>query len=132
MSEIIIYQSPDNRATVEVKFQQETVWLNQKQMADLFDKDSDTVGLHLKNIFADGELDESATTEFFSVVQQEGSRSVKRDIKFYNLDAIISVGYRVNSKRGTQFRQWATQRLKDYLVQGCIIPAKVNTQFRSK
>jgi hypothetical protein len=107
MSEIIIYQSPDNWATVEVKFQQETVWLNQKQMADLFDKDSDTVGLHLKNIFADGELDESATTEFFSVVQQEGSRSVKRDIKFYNLDAIISVGYRVNSKRGTQFRQWA-------------------------
>jgi death-on-curing family protein len=124
MSEIIIYQSPDNRATVEVKFQQETVWLNQKQMADLFDKDSDTVGLHLKNIFADGELDESATTEFFSVVQQEGSRSVKRDIKFYNLDAIISVGYRVNSKRGTQFRQWATQRLKDYLVQGYAINQK--------
>lgn len=84
-------------------------------------QDSDTIGLHLKNIFAEEELEEGATTEFFSVVQQEGKRDVKRNVKFYNLDAILSVGYRVNSKRGTQFRQWATQRLKDYLVQGYVM-----------
>lgn len=93
-------------------------------MAHLFDKDSDPIGLHLKNIFSEGELDETATTEFFSVVQIEGTRQVKREIKYYNLDAIISVGYRVKSQRGTQFRQWATQRLKDYLVQGYAINEK--------
>ena len=93
-------------------------------MAELFDKDSDTIGLHFKNIFNDGELDENSTTEYFSVVQKEGKRNVNRNIKFYNLDAIISVGYRVNSVRGTQFRQWATQRLKDYLVQGYAINEK--------
>jgi len=102
----------------------DSVWLSQRQMAELFEKDSDTIGLHLKNIFAEEELEESATTELFSVVQREGNREVKRNIKFYNLDAIISVGYRVNSKRGTQFRQWATQRLKDYLVQGYAINQK--------
>ncbi|GLU55245.1 RhuM family protein [Dyadobacter frigoris] len=85
-------------------------------MSDLFDKDSDTIGLHLKNIFSEEELEAASTTEDFSVVQQEGKRQVKIIIKFYNLDAVISVGYRVNSKRGTQFRQWATQRLKDYLT----------------
>ena len=90
-------------------------------MSELFEKDSDTIGLHLKNIYREQELSENSTTELFSVVQNEGKREVKRNIKFYNLDAIISVGYRVNSKRGTQFRQWATQRLKDYLVQGYAI-----------
>jgi len=115
---IILYQSPDTGFEVQVRLDQETVWLSQKLMAELFDKDSDTIGLHIKNIYGEGELLEAATTEFFSVVQQEGNRQVSRNIKFYNLDAIISVGYRVNSKRGTQFRQWATQRLKDYLVQG--------------
>jgi prophage maintenance system killer protein len=90
-------------------------------MAKVFEKDSDTIGLHLRNIYAEGELEEDATTEFFSVVQQEGSRTVKRKVKYYNLDAIISVGYRVNSKRGTQFRQWATRRLRDYLAQGYAI-----------
>lgn len=89
---IEIYQSPDNQITVNVRFEGETVWLSQKLMAEVFDKDSDTIGLHLKNIYAEGELDEKATTEFFSVVQQEGSRNVKRSIKFYNLDAIISIG----------------------------------------
>lgn len=88
-------------------------------MADLFDKGSDTIGLHLKNIYADGELDENLITEYFSVVRQEGQCKIRRWIKFYNLDSIISIGYRVNSKRDTQFRIWATQRLKDYLVQGC-------------
>lgn len=123
-NQIEIYKSPDGATQVQVTFEEETVWLSQKMMAHLFDKDSDTIGLHLKNIFSEGELDETATTEFFSVVQIEGTRQVKREIKYYNLDAIISVGYRVNSKRGTQFRQWATQRLKEYLVQGYAINEK--------
>ncbi|MCP4608984.1 MAG: virulence RhuM family protein [Planctomycetes bacterium] len=87
-------------------------------MAELFDKNSDTIGLHLRNIYKSGELERSATTEESSVVRQEGKRQVRRKINFYNLDAIISVGYRVNSKKGTRFRIWATQRLKEYLVQG--------------
>ena len=93
-------------------------------MSDLFDKESDIIGLHLKNIFSEQELEAASTTEDFSVVQQEGKRQVKRIIKFYNLDAVISVGYRINSKRGTQFRQWATQPLKDYLIQGYAINEK--------
>jgi death-on-curing family protein len=124
MNDIEIYQSSDNQIEIRVQFDNETVWLSQKQMADLFSKDSDTVGLHLKNIYSEEELTEEATTEFFSVVQTEGKRKITRKIKFYNLDAILSVGYRVNSKRGTQFRQWATQRLKDYLVKGFAIDQK--------
>lgn len=123
-NQIEIYKSSDGETQIEVKFEQGTVWLSQKQMSDLFDKDTDTIGLHLKNIFSEEELEASSTTEDFSVVQQEGKRQVKRTIKFYNLDAVISVGYRVNSKRGTQFRQWATQRLKDYLIQGYAINEK--------
>jgi hypothetical protein len=95
-------------------------------MGVLFEKDSDTIGLHLKNIFLEQELDENSTSELFSVVQQEGNRKVKRNIKFYNLDAILSVGYRVNSKRGTQFRQWASQRLKDYLLKGYAVNNRIN------
>lgn len=121
---IEIYTTADNQTEIKVQFDADTVWLSQKQMAELFDKDTDTIGLHLKNIYGESELNELSTTELFSVVQQEGKRSVQRRIKFYNLDAIISVGYRVNSKRGTQFRQWATQRLKDYLVQGYAINEK--------
>jgi prophage maintenance system killer protein len=123
-NKIEIYQSKDNQTVVEVKFDTETVWLSQKQMAFLFDKDSDTIGLHLKNIFKEEELKEKATTEYFPVVQKEGKRNVKRNIKFYNLDAIISVGYRVNSVRGTQFRIWATQRLNDFLIKGYAINEK--------
>lgn len=123
-NKIVIYKTKDNQTEITVQFEQETVWLSQKLMAELFEKDSDTIGLHLKNIYKTEELDEASTTEYFSVVQKEGKRSVRRNIKFYNLDAIISVGYRVNSKRGTQFRQWATQRLKDYLVQGYAINQK--------
>ena len=104
-NKIEIFKSNDNKTEIKVQLEQETVWLSQKQMAVLFDKDSDTIGLHFKNIFKEEELDEKATTDYFSVVQKEGKRNVKRNIKFYNLDAIISVGYRVNSKRGTQFRQ---------------------------
>jgi len=112
-NQIEIFTSIDNQTVVQVRFEHDTVWLNQRQLGELFDKDSDTIGLHLKNIFLEEELDENSTTELFSVVQKEGKREVKRNVKFYNLDAIISVGYRVNSKRGTQFRQWATKRLKD-------------------
>jgi hypothetical protein len=123
-NQIEIYKSGSSQIEVKVQFEKNTVWLSQKQMAELFDKDSDTIGLHLKNIFAEEELVENSTTEFFSVVQKEGKRAVARKIKCYNLDAIISVGYRVNSKRGTQFRIWATQRLKEYLVKGYAINPK--------
>ena len=115
---IEIFQSEDGKTQVEVYFDQDTLWLPQSQMAELFDKDSDTIGLHLKNIYESGELKQLATTEETSVVRQEGNRKVKRKIKFYNLDAIISVGYRVNSIKGTQFRIWATQRLREYLTKG--------------
>jgi hypothetical protein len=116
--QIEIYQSEDGQTQIQVRLEKDTVWLSQAQMADLFDKNSDTIGLHLRNIYKSGELEQSATTEESSVVRQEGKRQVRRKIKFYNLDAIISVGYRVNSKKGTRFRIWATQRLKEYLVKG--------------
>ena len=117
-NQIQIYQTDDGQTAVDVKFERETIWLSQVQMSVLFDKDPDTIGLHLKNIYNEGELSEMATTEESSVVRQEGKRRVSRRINFYNLDAILSVGYRVNSKKGTQFRIWATQRLSDYLVKG--------------
>ena len=123
-SKIEIYKTADDQSEVQVRFEDDTVWLSQKQMGELFEKDSDTIGLHLKNIYESGELQESSTTEDSSVVQKEGKRMVRRTIKFYNLDAIISVGYRVNSVRGVQFRQWATQRLKDYLIKGYAINEK--------
>ena len=123
-SEIKIYQTEDGQTTIDVKFENETVWLTQKQMALLFDKDSDTIGLHLKNIYQSGELEEYATTEESSVVQKEGNRQVQRKMKIYNLDAIISVGYRVNSKRGIQFRIWASRLIKEYLLTGFVIDNK--------
>ncbi|MEY3121376.1 MAG: hypothetical protein RI993_201 [Pseudomonadota bacterium] len=126
---IVIYQPDDELSGVEVRLRDETVWLSQAQMAALFDKDSDTIGLHLKNIYQSGELIEPATTEESSAVRQEGKRQVKRNIKVYNLDAIISVGYRVNSKKGTQFRIWASSILKHYLVQGYALnEQKLQTQ----
>ncbi len=121
--EIEIYKS-ETGTEVQVKLEKETLWLTQRQMAELFEKDADTIGLHLKNIYSVKELEENTTTEDYSVVRPEGKRMVRRTIKHYNLDAIISIGYRVNSKRGTQFRIWATQRLKDYLVQGYAINEK--------
>jgi len=124
MSEIVIYQTPDHQTQVEVQFEGESFWLSQYQLADLFETDRTSILKHLKNIFATGELDEKSTCAKFAQVRQEGKRKVKREVLHYNLDAILSVGYRVNSKRGTQFRQWATQRLKDYLVQGYIINEK--------
>jgi len=101
-----------------VRLEHESIWLTQRQMADLFDTSVDNVGLHLKNVYAEGELVEGATSEESSVVQTEGSRRVRRTVRHYNLDAVISVGYRVNSARGTQFRIWATGTLRDHLLQG--------------
>lgn len=123
-NKIELYKLGNKETELRVQFDEDTVWLSQKQMAVLFKKNTDTIGLHLKNIYTSEELDEKSTTEDSSVVQKEGNRQVKRKIKLYNLDAIISVGYRVNSKRGVQFRQWATQRLKDYLVKGYTINKK--------
>jgi len=116
--EVLVYEAPDGGVRVEVKLNRDTVWLTQRQMADLFDTSTDNVGLHLKNIFTDSELEEAATTEDFSVVQSEGKRRVRRQVTHYNLDAIISVGYRVNSRRGVRFRQWATRTLREHLVRG--------------
>ncbi len=117
-NKIIIYEGGEGQPRIEVLVAGETVWLSQKQMAELFDCSIDNIALHLKNIYSEGELEEKATAEDSSVVQKEGSRNVQRKIRLYNLDAIISVGYRVNSRRGTQFRIWATQRLKEYIVKG--------------
>lgn len=122
--QIVIYQAKDGQTQIDVRLKEDTIWLTQKQMSELFEKDSDTIGLHLKNIFKSKELVKNATTEKYSVVQKEGQRNVKRDILHYNLDAIISVGYRINSKRGTQFRIWANKVLKDYLIRGFAINEK--------
>ncbi len=120
-NQIIIYSSENGETKIEVKLENETLWLSQKQMAVLFGCDSDNVGLHLKNVYSDGELVENSTTEHSSVVQNEGNRKVTRKIKLYNLDAIISVGYRVNSIQGTKFRIWATQKLKEYIIKGFVM-----------
>lgn len=117
-NKIQIFQTEDGRTQIEVRFEQESVWLTQRQMSEVFDTTPENILMHLKNIFRDRELDESATTKDFLAVRTEGKRQVERNLKHYNLDAIISVGYRVSSKRAVQFRQWATQRLKEYLVQG--------------
>jgi len=117
--QIEIYQSDDGTARVEVRFEQDTLWLSQAQMAELFDKNVRTINEYVKNIYSEQELESSeATIRKFRTVRQEGSRQVQRDIDHYNLDMVISVGYRVNSKKGTQFRIWATQRLRDYLIKG--------------
>ena len=115
---IVLYRAKDGRTTLDVRLERETIWLTQRQMAELFDKDADTVGLHIRNVFKEGELDEPATTEESSVVQREGSRAVTRTLRFYNLDVVISVGYRVKSKRGTEFRIWATSVLRDHIRKG--------------
>lgn len=116
--QVQIFMTADGQAQLQVALEQETVWLSQAQMGQLFNTSPENVLMHLQNIFKDDELEESATTKEFLVVRQEGKRQVRRRIKHYNLDAIISVGYRVSSKRATQFRQWATKTLKEHLVQG--------------
>ena len=115
---IEIYQSDDGQVQLDIKLEQETLWLTQAQIADLFQVKPQNITMHLKNVFEGGELQEASTCKDFLQVQAEGSRKVKRKRKFYNLDAIISVGYRVNSSRATQFRIWATRTLKQHLVDG--------------
>ena len=116
--EIVVYETSVGQAQVDVRLDRKTVWLTQRQMAEVFATSIDNIGLHLKNIYSDDELAEVATTEGYSVVQTEGKRRVRRTLKHYNLDAIISVGYRVNSKQGVRFRQWATRTLREYLLRG--------------
>lgn len=127
MSEIVIYQNSDNQTQVEVQFEGETFWLTQEQISQLFERDRTVITKHLRNIFKEGELAEEVVCANFAHTTQHGAikgKTQEKQVKYYNLDAILSVGYRVNSKRGTQFRQWATQRLKDYLVQGYAINEK--------
>ena len=116
--DVAVYEDAGGEVRVDVRLERETVWLTQRQMAEVFDSTADNVGLHLRNVYSSGELEEKATTEDFLVVQIEGRRRVRRRLKHYNLDAIISVGYRVNTKRGVRFRQWATRTLHGHLVQG--------------
>jgi len=121
---IVIYQAPNGKTQIDVQLQNDTIWLTQRAMADLFECSSDNISLHLRNIYNDAELEKDSTTEDFSVVQTEGAREVRRTQTFYNLDAIIAVGYRVNSKKATQFRIWATGVLKQYLVDGYAVNEK--------
>ena len=123
-AEFLIFQIEGKEDGVQVVYHKESVWCTQKAMAQLFDCSSDNIGLHLKNIYETGELTQEATTENFSVVQTEGERQVNRSLKFYNLDAIISVGYRVNSTKATQFRQWCTFILRQFAIRGYVIDKK--------
>jgi hypothetical protein len=120
-SEIVIYKTGDGDTRIEVRLENESVWLSQSQMTELYQTTKQNISLHLKNIFKENELKEELTVKEYLTVQQEGVRSISRPIKYYNLDVIISVGYRVNSHRGTQFRMWATQRLREYLIKGFTI-----------
>ena len=121
MSNIILYETPQGKISVSVRFEDDTFWLTQKAMAELFGVESNTITYHLKEIYKTGELDEMATTRKIRVVQKEGNREVNRELDFYNIDAIIAVGYRVNSKQATQFRIWATQTLKEYITKGFVL-----------
>jgi hypothetical protein len=117
-SEILIYQNADGNIKIDVRLEEETVWLTQLQICELFNKSKATISEHIKNVFEEGELNSEATVRNFRTVQTEGTRKVERDLDYYNLDVIISVGYRVKSPQGTQFRIWATQRLKEYIIKG--------------
>ena len=116
--QFLVYQTADGKLKIDVRFQGETVWLSLNQLAELFQRDKSVVSRHIKNVFAEGELSPERTVAKSATVQTEGEKQVTREIEFYNLDVIISVGYRVKSQRGTQFRIWATQRLREYIVKG--------------
>lgn len=122
--EFLTFTRQAGESGIEARYENETLWLTQKLMAELFDTSSDNISLHLKNVYFEQELREDTTTEDFSVVQKEGNRDVRRTVKFYNLDIIIAVGYRVNSRRATQFRQWATQILRDFTIKGYVLDKK--------
>jgi len=128
MSDVVVYN--DGELELKISINEENIWLNQVQIAELFETSTDNISLHLKNIYKEKELAENSTVEDFSVVRQEGGRSVKRNIKHYNLDAIISVGYRVSSLKATKFRQWATSVLKNYIQNGYAINTHKITEQR--
>jgi hypothetical protein len=130
--ELILYQTPEGTVRIEVLYESETFWLNQKKIAELFGVDLRTISEHLRNIYASGELTEQATLRKIRRVQKEGNREISREIEFYNLDAIISVGYRVNSAQATQFRIWATQTLREFVIKGFVLDderLKLNKRF---
>jgi len=120
-AEFLIFTAQAEEHSIEAHYEDETIWLSQKLMAELFDVKVNTINYHLKEIFETGEIDQKSTIRNFRIVQKEGQREVAREIEFYNLDAIISVGYRVNSIRATQFRQWATQVLKEFAIKGYVL-----------
>ena len=120
-SQIVIYQAEDGRVKIDVRLEKETVWLSQKMMADLFQTTVSNINIHLRNIFDEGELTPERTIKEFLIVQQEGARNVSRNVEFYNLDAIISVGYRIQSHVATRFRQWATAHIREYIVKGFVL-----------
>lgn len=123
-AEFLIFTTQAGEQSIEARYEDETIWLSQKLMAQLFDVGVNTINYHLKEVFESGEIQPEATIRKFRIVQMEGKREVTRQIDFYNLDAIISVGYRVNSVRATQFRQWATQVLKEFAVKGYVLDTK--------
>ena len=117
-TDILIYQTEDGHTKIDVRLENETVWMSQKAIAELYQKSVNTINEHIKNIYAEGELEEAATIRKNRIVQTEGKREVERDVVFYNLEMILAIGYRVRSHRGTQFRKWAAERLHEYLVKG--------------
>jgi hypothetical protein len=123
-AEFLVFTNQNRTSTIEVRYEDESIWLSQKLMAELFDVEVNTINYHLKEVYKSSEIQEHGTVRKFRIVQQEGERQVNRDIDFYNLDAIISVGYRVNSVRATQFRQWATQVLREYAIKGYVLDKK--------
>src|SRR3990172_12752532 len=114
ISELILYQAEDGKTNIEVRLKNETVWMSQLAMADLFQTTVPNINIHLNNVYDEGELSETATIKDYLIVRQEGPRQVRRSVRHYNLEAIVAVGYRVKSHRGTQFRKWATERLNEY------------------
>ena len=116
--EVSVYESEDGEAHVDVRFDKETVWLTQRQMAEVFQSTPQNIVMHLRSVFSSKELDAESTSKDFLIVRSEGQRTVRREVRHYNLDAIISVGYRVHSKRAVRFRQWATRTLREHLVSG--------------
>ena len=124
-SEIKIYKTAEGKTSIEVKLEKETVWLNLNQISELFERDKSVISRHINNTFKEGELERKSTVAKYATVQKEGERKIVRNIEFFNLDVIISVGYRIKSKRGTQFRIWANQIIKDYLIKGYAINQQI-------
>ena len=127
-NDIVIYQTEDGQTRIDVRLENDTVWLSQAQMAELFQRTPQNITMHIRNAFKEGELDENSTCKEFLQVQKEGHREVMRAVKFYDLDVIISVGYRVKSNRGTAFRIWARDVLKDYLVKGFAVNDRIRRE----